>query len=80
LDPKERRALTYVLRLWRATNGEPPVWRAALQDLRTGERRGFAGLGEVVRYLEEQIAGPEHGLRDSEPHHPCEPGSDPKGR
>ena len=57
MDPKKH-TLAYVLRLWRATNGEPPLWRAALQDLRTGERRGFPGLDEVVRYLEGEMQGP----------------------
>ena len=51
----EAYALAYVLRLWCVTNGEKSVWRAALQDIRTGEWRGFAGLVEAVLYLEQQM-------------------------
>ena len=41
----EEHALAYVLRLW----------RAALQDIRTGERRGFADLDEAWRFLRARI-------------------------
>jgi hypothetical protein len=80
LERDERRALAYVLRLWRVTNGEPAVWRAALQDLRSGERRGFVGLGEVVRYLERQMAGQEDDLGDCGPPHPGKPRGDAERR
>jgi hypothetical protein len=52
----QERALAYVLRLWRVTDGELSVWRASLQDIRTGERRGFAGLDGACRYLRARIA------------------------
>jgi hypothetical protein len=79
VDRDERRSLAYVLRLWRVTNDEEPVWRAALQDIRTGERRGFAGLEETVLYLEQQMDRPERGLGGSGPPLPGEPGADRKG-
>ena len=77
---EERHALAYVLRLWRVTNGEPPIWRVALQDVHTGERRGFAGLAEAVRYLEQQMDGLQRGLRDEGPSLPGEPGADGERR
>jgi hypothetical protein len=56
----QERALAYVLRLWRVTDGELSVWRASLQDIRTGERRGFADLDGACRYLHARV-GPASG-------------------
>jgi hypothetical protein len=33
-----------------------PVWRAALEDARTGERHGFADLARLYAFLEEQVS------------------------
>ena len=54
-----RHALSYVLRLWQISDGERAVWRAALQDVRTGERIGFPDLDAAWRYLRAQT-GREH--------------------
>jgi hypothetical protein len=50
-EPKRYRA--YLLRLWQA-DGEDgrPVWRAALEDARGGERHGFADLAHLYAFLE----------------------------
>jgi hypothetical protein len=45
----------YVLRLWQAHSGERLVWRASLEDVHTGERRGFAGLDRMRAFLEDQL-------------------------
>ncbi len=52
-EPQRYRA--YLLRLWQA-DGEDgrPVWRAALEDARTGERHGFADLARLCAFLEER--------------------------
>lgn len=55
VGPDQAQTLAYVLRLWRVTDGREPIWRAALQDIRTGERRGFADLDEAWRYLRARI-------------------------
>jgi hypothetical protein len=68
MDTRRPGHVAYLLRLWRADDGrQEPIWRASLQDVRTGERRGFAGLAEAVRYLEQQMEGPERGLGNGEP-------------
>ena len=56
----------YLLRLWQA-DGEDrrPVWRAALEDARTGERRGFADLARFCEFLEAQTAAWTEGNTDS---------------
>ena len=65
-------ALVYVLRLWRVTDGERLVWRASLQDVCSGKRRGFANLAQVCRFLRTRIEAASGGL----PHE----GTPPMGR
>ena len=52
---ESRRYHAYLLRLWQA-NGDDgnPVWRAALEDARTGERCGFADLASLFSFLAQQ--------------------------
>ena len=45
---------SYLLRLWREVEGTA-VWRASLQDPRTGERVGFASLDDMFKYLRHQV-------------------------
>jgi hypothetical protein len=47
--------LSYLLRLWQATSGGKPVWRASLEDAHTSKRTGFACLDDLVTFLREQI-------------------------
>jgi hypothetical protein len=54
--------LAYLLRLWRTGEQEEAVWRASLQDVRTGERVGFSGLEEAFAYLQQGMA---HGTQSS---------------
>lgn len=52
--------LSYLLRLWRVDEDGRQVWRASLEDPRTGERRGFTSLGQLMEFLLFQIkAGDE---------------------
>jgi hypothetical protein len=68
MDPKQRGHLAYLLRLWRVDNGAEAIWRASLQDVRTGERRGFAGLDEAFAYLRQQLGSLSHpGHPDRDP-------------
>lgn len=81
--PSERPAyLSYLLRLWRAPNGDDQPWRASLQDTMTGERRGFADLEALCAFLHTQIGtcpapGGEPGREDTVALHqggsPCNP-------
>ena len=54
---EQQRYRAYLLRLWQA-NGDngAPVWRAALEDARIGERHGFADLARLCAFLEAQTA------------------------
>jgi hypothetical protein len=44
----------YLLRLWRTDASDAAVWRASLEDSRTGERIGFASLEQLFAFLMEQ--------------------------
>ena len=49
--------MSYLLRLWRVIEGGEAAWRASLEDPHTGERLGFAGLWELLNYLEARTRG-----------------------
>jgi hypothetical protein len=54
---EQRRYRAYLLRLWQADDADGClVWRASLEDARTGERRGFADLSRLCAFLEQQAA------------------------
>jgi len=42
----------YLLRLWHTEQAGRSVWRMALEDAHTGERRGFATLDQLVAFLQ----------------------------
>ncbi len=44
----------YLLRLWPADDRIGTVWRAHLENPRTGERQGFSSLTALVAFLEEE--------------------------
>ena len=45
---------SYLLRLWRVNDEEEAVWRASLESVHTGERKGFAGLEALFDFLRER--------------------------
>lgn len=61
MSGKLRETRSYVLRLWQAERAEQLVWRAALEDVRSGERWGFASLPELFAFLEERTCGAREG-------------------
>jgi hypothetical protein len=46
-----QRYRAYLLRLWQTGEDEAAVWRALLEDPRTGERHGFADLASLFAFL-----------------------------
>jgi hypothetical protein len=50
---------SYLLRCWVETGvkGEISLWRFSLEDPRTGQRRGFANLTELVIALQDDLMG-----------------------
>jgi hypothetical protein len=58
-EPRRYRA--YLLRLWLAEGDDGHrIWRAALEEARTGERKGFAGLESLFAFLKEQLDAPSN--------------------
>jgi hypothetical protein len=55
VSQERRDYLSYLLRLWRESDGEVPVWRASLRSSHTGETVGFASLEELFEFLQGQI-------------------------
>ncbi len=49
-----RSYMAFLLRLWQTQNGEDG-WRACLQDVHTGERKGFTSIDDLFIFLREKI-------------------------
>ncbi len=43
---------SFLLRLWLVPDGEQVQWRASLEDVQSGELRGFIKLKDLLGYLE----------------------------
>jgi len=66
MSEKQRKHVSYLLRLWQAESDGALVWRASLESAsdsdarigigRPGERWGFAGLAELFAFLEREVA------------------------
>ena len=54
MSNEQRSYLSYLLRLWETESGGEEVWRASLEDPRTGERKGFANLTDLFTFLEQE--------------------------
>jgi hypothetical protein len=64
---EQREYLSYLLRLWKESDEEKPVWRASLKSSRTGERMGFGTLEELFEFLRRQTGTlPNAGRREQE--------------
>ena len=62
---RQRRYLSYMLRLWETSNGERQIWRASLESPGSGQRRGFASLAGLIEFLEARIE--DQDVQDREP-------------
>jgi hypothetical protein len=54
MDKHQTTSLSYLVRLWATGAAHQPVWRASLEDVQSGERRGFATLEQLFEFLMEQ--------------------------
>ena len=60
----DERSFTFVVRIWeerRDVEGATPTWRARVDEVRTGVRRYFTTLDDLVTYMSSQsgMAGNE---------------------
>ena len=56
--------LAYLLRLWRVSSDEEPVWRATLESPRTHEQVGFDSLDALFQFLRRQTGGSIDDMAD----------------
>ena len=54
MSDEQQRYLSYLLRLWQIESKGQLVWRASLEDARTGERQGLASSASMLAFLREQ--------------------------
>ncbi|MDP9351470.1 MAG: hypothetical protein M3P51_08020 [Chloroflexota bacterium] len=52
------RYISYLRRLWQVSDGRQPVWRAMVEDPRSGEQRGFASPELLFAFLSDQMGRP----------------------
>lgn len=64
--PKQRRYLSYLLRLWLTSDDRKQIWRASLESPGSGERQGFASIKELFEFLEMQTGGQDAQAWESE--------------
>ncbi len=50
-EPRGDAYLSFLLRLWAVTENGVSVWRASLERVTTGQRRGFANLESLFAFL-----------------------------
>jgi hypothetical protein len=63
---QRRRYLSYLLRLWQESPGEPPLWRASLERPQAGDRLGFASLVDLFDYLAKETGTSPPGSQRSD--------------
>jgi len=56
MGEKQRRYISYLLRLWQVAGDSDLVWRASLENPHTGERRGFPCLADLVAFLQKEMS------------------------
>jgi hypothetical protein len=69
----ERGYVAYLLRLWRVSSEEETTWRASLENARTSQRKSFASLDDLFRFLRQQTDTlPDPGESATGPEPTCE--------
>lgn len=65
MEPRQRRYISYLLRLWQTRDGTRSIWRVSLEDPYAGECRGFADLEQLCAFLKQKISA--DGGSDGQP-------------
>ena len=79
---RQRRYLSYLLRLWQESagdlaGGDPPLWRASLEWPRSDKRQGFASLVDLFAFLERETGSGSPRLERSD-EGGCQPPASPE--
>jgi hypothetical protein len=54
---EQRGYRAYLLRMWQIMSAGQLVWRASLEDARTGTHLGFASLEQLIVFLTDETRG-----------------------
>ena len=57
---------SFLLRMWRVREADHEVWRASLESIESGEKRGFASLEALLAYLSELAGKPQEECDEGE--------------
>jgi hypothetical protein len=55
MKPIQNKYHSYLLRLWEVPGGQGSGWRASLEDVQTGELKGFQDISGLIDYLQGQV-------------------------
>jgi hypothetical protein len=61
--PKPPTYYSFLLRIWQTDDEDGCTWRASLERPDTRERRGFATLGQLFDFLQDQTTGERENER-----------------
>ena len=70
MDKQQTTSRSYLVRLWATGAAHQQVWRASLEDVQSGQRRGFATLEQLFVFLMEQT---EQSGKAADAQSPAEP-------
>lgn len=51
MNTRPERYHAFLLRFWQIEQDGEETWQASLEDSRTGEKRGFASIEALVKYV-----------------------------
>lgn len=54
MHERQRRAISYLLRLWQIESYGQVAWRASLDEVQSGQRHGFPDLEALIAFLRER--------------------------
>jgi hypothetical protein len=63
---QDRRRISFLLRLWRPSEGEGSDWQSSLEIPGTGKRIGFTSPEQLFAYLMDlgERSGSDHGIEN----------------
>ena len=64
---KDRKYLSYLLRLWMVEEDGEYLWRASLEVTHSRERYGFANLDDLLAFLKEQTQSSSRSCAPQDP-------------
>ncbi len=67
MTKKEPVRLAFLIRLWQVRSEGKLVWRGALEDAHTGEKRGFGDPAGLFAFLQDKLGLKRNLPKDKDP-------------